>query len=198
MKLLRETIRKLMLEQETIQDQLEPLKKYAEVDGVAAYEMARAFPDFAETNLDFLFEPIKITMHANILDTISSKLEYPTRQEEVFDMYIEYAPRPKRLQPADGMNLTDEQVEERYLDAVNRGKLAEKAIPEIMEIIINEFDLLGMQLVNQPSQRGVEVKRYGSVKFDEELSFEWPAKSDKYKQIDVEIVIWKNEIIVGL
>ncbi len=196
MKLLRETVRKLMLEQESIQDQMEPLKRYAEVDGIGAFEMARAFPDFATANLDFLVEPIKRSIYDNISDTISSELEYPTRQEEVMDLWIEFSPRPKRFEPVDGMNLTDAQVEERYQDAVSRAELAEKAIPEIMDIIINEFDLLGMQLLNQPSRPYLQVKRNGSFRFDEELSFEWPAKSDRYTQLSVEIGIWKNEITI--
>ena len=198
MKQLRKTIRKLMLEQYSIQDQMGSLKKYAEVDGVGALEMARSFPDFAEANLDFLFEPIKRSIYANISDTISSELEYPTRNEELMDLWIEFSPRPKRFQPADGMNLTDAQVEERYQDAVSRAELAEKAIPEIMDIIINEFDFLGMQLLNQPLRPNVQVKRYGAIKFEEELSFEWPTKSDKYTQISVEIGIWKNEITIDL
>ena len=196
MKTLRRTIRSLILEQMSIQDQMESLKKYAEVDGIGAFEMARAFPDYTEANLDFLFEPIKISIHSNVSDAISSKLEYPTRNEEVMDLWIEFSPRPKRFKPADGMNLTDAQVEERYQDAVSRAESAEKAIPEIMDIIINEFDLLGMQLLNQPSRPDIQVKRNGSIRFDEELSFVWPAVSDKYTQLSVEIGIWKNEITI--
>ena len=198
MKLLRETIRNLMLEQYSIQNQMEALKKYAEVDGAGALEMARAFPDFTAANLDFLFEPIKRSIHSNISDTISSNLEYPTRSEEVTDLWIEFSPRPKRFQPADGMNLTDAQVEERYQDAVTRAELAEKAIPEIMDIIINEFDLLEMQLLNQPIPQDVQVTRSGALRFDEELIFEWPAKSGQHTQMSVEIGIWKNEITIDL
>ena len=40
--------------------------------------------------------------------------------------------------------------------------------------------------------------RSGALRFEEELIFEWPAKSDKYTQISVEIGIWKNEITIDL
>ena len=148
LKEVRKLVRKIIQESmETESPYMEKIKMLGEQDPMQALFVASSLPDFESMDLSFLYPGILEAIAGNIIDQIPES-SYPEMESSSrgWDIGFEFAPRPKRFYADDGMNLSDIQVEERKKLEAELAKTSVEAIQKYSDIIINEFDLIGIAL----------------------------------------------------
>jgi hypothetical protein len=146
-KQLRRIIREAIEAEPQGSPYIEKIKALGEQDPMQAFLVAQSFPDFKSMDLSFLYPGILEAIAGNIIDQIPES-SYPEMESSSrgWDIGFEFAPRPKRFYAADGMNLSDIQVEERKKLEAELAKTSVEAIQKYSDIIIDEFDLIGVAL----------------------------------------------------
>ena len=191
---LRKTIRKLILENDySIENQLEQIKELSHHDVMSALMMAQSLPGFENVDLDFLIQPILEEIAERLVSNIRDALGVDAYQEEIADVNFEFAKRPTKHTPADGMNLSPEQVAMNVRETQERADTAKEMILKLKEIIIDEFDMIGISLAEQPELASFKSMWNGQkivLASGGELKFEWPAGNSRI--IIAEIEMFKN------
>jgi hypothetical protein len=127
---------------------IDKIKKLGTVDPVQAFMIAKSFPDFERMDLSFLQPGLFKVVVDNIMDQIPED-SYPEVETSAhgYDIGLEFTGRPKRFHAADGMNLTDAQVEERKKQEQDLADLALSSIEEYSDLIKSEFASIDQKLV---------------------------------------------------
>lgn len=159
-KQLRRIIRESM---EAESPYIKNIRVLGEQDPIQAFVAASSLPDFESMDLSFLQPGIIEAIAGNITDQIPES-SYPEMESSSrgWDIGFEFAPRPKRFRAADGMNLTDAQVEERKSQEQALADLAMSTIEEYSDMIKSEFALIYQELVSEEQvtrARGATVEK---------------------------------------
>ena len=137
---------------------IDKIKMLAEIDPLQAFEIAKSFPDYENMDLSFLYPLIVEVIASNIVDQIPES-SYPEMESSAdgWDIGFEFADRPKRFYAADGMNLTDLQVEERRNQERELAALAEEAMGDYADMIVDEFSVIEVDLESRFATEGIKL-----------------------------------------
>ena len=146
-KQLRRIIREAIEAEPQGSPYIEKIKMLGEQDPMQAFLVAQSFPDFESMDLSFLYPDILERIADNVFGQIPES-SYPEMESSSrgWDVSFEFAPRPKRFYAADGMNLSDDQVEERKKLEAELVNTSAEAIQKYSDIITDELDLIGVAL----------------------------------------------------
>lgn len=164
LKEVRKLVRKIIQESiETESPYIEKIKMLGEQDPMQAFFIAQSLPDFESMDLSFLYPDILERIADNIHEQIPER-SYPEIESSSrgWDIGFEFADSPKRFYAADGMNLTDAQVEERKTQEQSLADLAMSTIEEYSDMIKSEFALIDQEVVSEEQvtrARGTTVEK---------------------------------------
>lgn len=136
---------------------IEKIKKLASVDPMQAFMIAQSFPDFESMDLSFLYPGLIEAIASNVAEQSPAKDPEFETSSGGWDVSFEFAPRPKRFYAADGMNLTAAQVEERRNQERELVAIAEEAMNEYADIIVDEFSVIDVALESRFDTEGIKL-----------------------------------------
>jgi len=185
-KLVRTIIQESM---ETESPYISKIKMLGEQDPMQAFFIASSLPGFESMDLSFLQPGILEVIANNIIDQIPES-SYPEMESSSrgWDIGFEFAPRPKRFRAADGMNLTDAQVEERKKQEQDLADLAFSSIEKYSKLIKSEFALIDQELVSEE-----QVTRARGTTTEKTMVF-----ALMQSEVIVEIETFKNTLDIRL
>jgi len=163
MKQLKRIIREAIDAVPPTSSAIDKIKMLAQIDPMQALHVAQSFPDYESMDLSFLHPLLLEAIASNIADQIPES-SYPEVETAVegWDIGFEFASRPKRFYAADGMNLTDEQAEERKNQEQELADLAMSVIEDYSDIIKSEFASIEAELVSEEQAmhaRGTTIEK---------------------------------------
>lgn len=156
-RIIRESIEEVQ-EEPLGSPMLGQIKKLATVDPMQAFMMAQSFPDFESMDLSFIYPELVREIAKRVSEQIPES-SYPEMESSAdgWDIGFEFADRPKRFYAADGMNLTDAQVEERRNQERELVELGKETMDEYADIIVDEFSVIGVDLESKFATEGIKL-----------------------------------------